>query len=163
MGGTPRRRARGLRRTALDRPSRHAGLPQVDRATACRRLAIGYLLDCRSPVESATPPVPPKVQPGQGDGAGPALASKEAKSDGSETGESRKATWFATATDDALYPDLLKKAARDGRIKKVGSGRGVQYIVESVCSEYPQYRPRLEAALARDRNQSEPVGTKRND
>jgi hypothetical protein len=69
------------------------------------------------------------------------------------------ARWYSHATDEGLYPDLLKGAAHDGRLngRKVRGSRLWQYRFDEVCTVWPEYR----AALEKYRNRSERIGTDR--
>jgi len=64
----------------------------------------------------------------------------------------RKSSWFSKATKEALYPDLLKQAVRDGRLhnsEKRSTNRWM-HDVEEVAGEYPQYAEVLRKALEAD-------------
>lgn len=64
----------------------------------------------------------------------------------------RLSGWFTKATNEALYPDLLKQAVRDGRLKnseKRSKNRWMHDVAE-VAGEYPQYAEVLRVALEAD-------------
>ncbi len=86
------------------------------------------------------------------------VASGEAR-----TGLSFPAKWYNTATDSALYPELLGRAWRDGRIRGAKVGKRNHYELGSVCAAYPDYRARLEDAAGAEHNanQREPTRTSR--
>lgn len=69
----------------------------------------------------------------------------------------RKATWFATATRDGLYPDLLRVAVNEKRLtmsRKV-SNRWHHSVLE-VCQQYPEYEIAINRAKESEGGVSEP-------
>lgn len=116
-------------------------LLERDRAGAAEAASQSPAVSVRS-TASGDPP-----QPGESDRQGSAAGKEERQSREATEGPLLPASWYAVATQSALYPDLLRVARREKRIRgKKHSGRW-RYEFESVVEAYPQYETVLRAAL----------------
>lgn len=79
--------------------------------------------------------------------------------EGQQPDDLRPAKWFSQATDEALYPDLLRTAVHGKRLTgSVKNGGRWVHSIDSVSKLYPEHRSALMKAKESEGNVSKRKG-----